>query len=105
MEWNTGPHGHTVTVVSPVNAIAGTNKDGSAYLEIGMTSEAEALDAALSVIRNSENDYDDEATEAAYKSVSNKFSNDELKNQALLEFFRSRTEQRNARRNSRRRAG
>ncbi len=34
VEWNSGPHGHTVTAVSPVDAIAGTNPDGSAYLEI-----------------------------------------------------------------------
>jgi tetratricopeptide (TPR) repeat protein len=34
VEWNTGPHGHTVTAVSPVNALLGTNTDGSAYVEI-----------------------------------------------------------------------
>ena len=34
VEWNTGPHGHTVTAVSPVNALVRTAQDGSAYLEI-----------------------------------------------------------------------
>ncbi len=34
VEWNTGPHGHTVTVLSPVDALTGRNPDGSAYLEI-----------------------------------------------------------------------
>ena len=34
VEWNTGPHGHTVTAISPVNALIGTNTDGSAYVEI-----------------------------------------------------------------------
>jgi tetratricopeptide (TPR) repeat protein len=34
VEWNTGPHGHTVTVLSPVNACVGRDPDGSAYLEI-----------------------------------------------------------------------
>jgi hypothetical protein len=34
VEWNSGPHGHTVTVLSPVSALAGKNSDGSAYLEI-----------------------------------------------------------------------
>ena len=34
VEWNTGPHGHTVTVLSPVNAMLGRAPDGSAYLEI-----------------------------------------------------------------------
>jgi len=60
-----------------------------AYREIGMLSEAEALDAALSVIRKGEDDYDDVATEAAYKSIPNKFADDEAKDSALLKFFRS----------------
>ena len=34
VEWNSGPHGHTVTIVSPVDAVAGRNADGSAFLEI-----------------------------------------------------------------------
>jgi len=34
VEWNAGPQGHTVTIVSPVDAVAGQNADGSAYLEI-----------------------------------------------------------------------
>ncbi|MHC4725622.1 MAG: DUF5107 domain-containing protein, partial [Planctomycetota bacterium] len=34
VEWNAGPHGHTVTIVSPVDAVIGHNPDGSAYLEI-----------------------------------------------------------------------
>jgi tetratricopeptide (TPR) repeat protein len=34
VEWNHGPHGHTVTAVSPVNALTGHNPDGSAWLEI-----------------------------------------------------------------------
>ena len=60
-----------------------------AYNEIGMQSEADALAAALEVIRRGDNDYYDEATEAAYKSVENKFEDDDLKNEALLAFFRS----------------
>ncbi|MHB1037891.1 MAG: DUF5107 domain-containing protein [Pirellulales bacterium] len=34
VEWNTGPHGHTVTPVSPVDVFHGENADGSAFLEI-----------------------------------------------------------------------
>jgi tetratricopeptide (TPR) repeat protein len=34
VEWNTGPHGHTVTIVSPVDVFSGENPDGSAFLEI-----------------------------------------------------------------------
>ncbi|MGA2254039.1 MAG: DUF5107 domain-containing protein, partial [Thermoguttaceae bacterium] len=34
VEWNTGPHGHTVTIVAPVDALTGRNPDGSAWLEI-----------------------------------------------------------------------
>ncbi|MHC4753360.1 MAG: DUF5107 domain-containing protein [Planctomycetota bacterium] len=34
VEWNAGPQGHTVTILSPVDAIIGRNADGSAYLEI-----------------------------------------------------------------------
>ena len=34
VEWNAGPHAHTVTIMSPVDVIAGQNKDGSAYLEV-----------------------------------------------------------------------
>ncbi len=34
VEWNAGPHGHTVTVLSGVDALIGRNADGSAYLEI-----------------------------------------------------------------------
>ena len=61
----------------------------SAYREIGMSSEAAALEAALSVIIKGENDEYDEATEAAYKSVPNEFADDEVKDRALLKFFRS----------------
>ena len=34
VEWNAGPQGHTVTIVSPVDALVGHNPDGSAYLEV-----------------------------------------------------------------------
>jgi tetratricopeptide (TPR) repeat protein len=34
VEWNFGPQGHTVTILSPVDALIGENSDGSAYLEI-----------------------------------------------------------------------
>jgi len=34
VEWNTGPHGHTVTIVAPVDVLAGHNPDGTAWLEI-----------------------------------------------------------------------
>ena len=33
VEWNSGPHGHTVTIVSPVNAVIG-HQDGSGFIEI-----------------------------------------------------------------------
>ncbi len=34
VEWNAGPQVHTVTIVSPVDALVGTAPDGSAYLEV-----------------------------------------------------------------------
>lgn len=34
VEWNAGPQVHTVTIVSPVNALVGRNPDGSAYLQV-----------------------------------------------------------------------
>jgi len=34
VEWNAGPQVHTVTIVSPVDALIGQNADGSAYLEV-----------------------------------------------------------------------
>ena len=34
VEWNAGPQGHTVTILSPVDALIGRNADGSAYLEV-----------------------------------------------------------------------
>jgi tetratricopeptide (TPR) repeat protein len=34
VEWNAGPQGHTVTIVSPVDALVGENPDGSAFLEV-----------------------------------------------------------------------
>lgn len=34
VEWNAGPQVHTVTIVSPVDALIGRNPDGSAYLEV-----------------------------------------------------------------------
>jgi tetratricopeptide (TPR) repeat protein len=34
IEWNTGPHGHTVTILSPVDVLVGHQPDGSAFLEI-----------------------------------------------------------------------
>lgn len=34
VEWNAGPHGHTVTILSPVDALIGKGPDGAAYLEI-----------------------------------------------------------------------
>ena len=34
VEWNAGPQVHTVTIVSPVDAILGHNPDGSAYLQV-----------------------------------------------------------------------
>jgi len=39
VEWNSGPHGHTVTVLSPVNATHGQEPDGSAWLEISNTEQ------------------------------------------------------------------
>lgn len=37
IEWNAGPHGHTVTAVSPVDALIRDNGDGSATLVVGNT--------------------------------------------------------------------
>jgi tetratricopeptide (TPR) repeat protein len=37
IEWNTGPHGHTVTAVSPVDAMVREDPDGSASLFISNT--------------------------------------------------------------------
>lgn len=37
IEWNSGPHGHTVTVVAPVDVTSQKNADGSATLLIGNT--------------------------------------------------------------------
>ncbi|MBU0617617.1 MAG: DUF5107 domain-containing protein [Planctomycetes bacterium] len=34
IEWNAGPQGHTVSCVSPVDALVGMNPDGSAYIEV-----------------------------------------------------------------------
>ncbi len=34
VEWNAGPQVHTVTIVSPVDALVGHNADGSAYLQV-----------------------------------------------------------------------
>ncbi len=34
VEWNAGPQVHTVTILSPVDALVGRGEDGSAYLEI-----------------------------------------------------------------------
>jgi len=34
VEWNAGPQVHTVTILSPVNALVGDNPDGSAYLQV-----------------------------------------------------------------------
>jgi len=34
VEWNAGPQVHTVTILSAVDALVGTNSDGSAYLEV-----------------------------------------------------------------------
>ncbi len=39
VEWNSGPHGHTVTILSPVNALGGKNRDGSGFLEISNTEQ------------------------------------------------------------------
>jgi tetratricopeptide (TPR) repeat protein len=37
VEWNSGPQGHTVTILSPVSALVGTSSDGAAYIEISNT--------------------------------------------------------------------
>lgn len=34
VEWNAGPQVHTVTILSPVNVLAGRNADGSGFLEV-----------------------------------------------------------------------
>ena len=37
IEWNPGPHGHTVTILSPVDALVRENKDRSMTLVVGNT--------------------------------------------------------------------
>ena len=37
IEWNPGPHGHTVTILSPVDVLVRENGDGSATLVVGNT--------------------------------------------------------------------
>lgn len=59
----------------------------AAFDRIGMSSEARALEAALKSCRRSPDD--DEAAEAAYKSVDNIYSEDDKRFVALLAFFRS----------------
>ncbi len=39
IEWNTGPHGHAVTIVTPVNVTYTKNRDGSASLAISNTEQ------------------------------------------------------------------
>ena len=34
VEWNAGPQVHTVTILSPVDAVVGTGPEGSAYIEV-----------------------------------------------------------------------
>jgi hypothetical protein len=62
----------------------------AAYDRIGMTSEARALAAALQSC--SEHPTDDEAAEAAYKSINNPYADEELKFAALLKFFRANSQ-------------
>jgi hypothetical protein len=57
-----------------------------AYRRIGMESEAKALEAALESCRK--DPHDEYLAEAAYKSVPNAYADDEVKNEALLSFFR-----------------
>ena len=59
----------------------------AAYDRIGMVSEARALQAALESCRRAPND--DDAAEAAYKSVPNAYADDERKFEALVSFFRT----------------
>ncbi len=58
----------------------------AAYERAGMTSEAQALAAALDSIRA--NPDDEHAAEQAYRSVSNRFSDDDTRRRELLRFFR-----------------
>ncbi|MDX9972443.1 MAG: DUF5107 domain-containing protein [FCB group bacterium] len=39
IEWNSGPHGHTVSIVSPTDATVGTMDDGSGVLVVGNTDQ------------------------------------------------------------------
>jgi tetratricopeptide (TPR) repeat protein len=39
IEWNSGPHGHTVNIVAPTDAVFQTDRDGSARLVIGNTDQ------------------------------------------------------------------
>jgi hypothetical protein len=57
----------------------------AAYERMGLPTEAAALRAALAAVRLSPRD--DDAAEAAYKSVPNSFADDDARNEALLKFF------------------
>jgi hypothetical protein len=57
-----------------------------AYRRIGLPSEANALEAALRSCER--NPHDTDAAEAAYKAVGSPFSDDDIRTEALYEFFR-----------------
>ncbi|MBN1816039.1 MAG: DUF5107 domain-containing protein [Sedimentisphaerales bacterium] len=40
VEWNAGPQVHTVTILSPVDAMVGKNADGSAWLQVSNTEQS-----------------------------------------------------------------
>lgn len=58
----------------------------AAYERAGMTSEAQALAAALESVRA--NPDDERAAEQAYRSVPNRYSDDDMRRRELLRFFR-----------------
>jgi len=60
VEWNAGPQGHTVTILSPVDALIGENKDGSAYLEINNLEKSQRTQWTVRVTLHSGKAYLDE---------------------------------------------
>jgi tetratricopeptide (TPR) repeat protein len=60
VEWNAGPQGHTVTILSPVDALIGRNKDGSAYIEISNLEKTQRTQWTVRVTLHPQKAYLDE---------------------------------------------
>src|SRR4030042_222679 len=60
VEWNAGPQGHTVTILSPVDALIGEKHSGSAYLEINNLEKSQRTQWTVRVTRHPGKAYLDE---------------------------------------------